>query len=423
MKRYPTDLSHFTVLSGDMGRLQTISSIPVIAGDSIQINFGAVFRMAALRRGLTLDAQVDLFAFYVKHRHIYGSDWEDFLKQGVDESVTLTAGPAQGTGHNYMGFRPLGSGNYPLWQVAGYNRIWNEYFRAPSVAGDILSDSALVTGLRGVLYGKLSGRLPTPWSTGVDGEPDATDREVAAVTVLDILDLVNIQARYHTESQRTYFANRYRDIIREAWGGKANVDSDERPTLLMRSKNTLSGYDIDGTSDASLGTYSGKSAATLRLNVPRRYFPEHGHIKIMALIRFPTIFQQESHYLNTKTNPSYLEFAGDPTLVGVQPPQKVTADQFFATSTTTDYGHVPYGQWYRHHPNYVHQAYANVGGFPFQFPFPGSAAAARYHVTNEYDPVFSSVQLGQWSSVGHVAMLANRVVPPAARSIFAGGRG
>src|SRR2546428_5223113 len=36
----------------------------------------------SLRRGLAIDSTVDIFTFYVPHRHVYGEQWIKFMKDG-----------------------------------------------------------------------------------------------------------------------------------------------------------------------------------------------------------------------------------------------------------------------------------------------------------------------------------------------------
>ena len=72
MRRYPYNLGHLIASTGHIGRLMGLTQLPVYAGDSLSIDFGAVLRLSALRRNLTLDAQVDICVFYVPHRHVYG---------------------------------------------------------------------------------------------------------------------------------------------------------------------------------------------------------------------------------------------------------------------------------------------------------------------------------------------------------------
>src|SRR5207247_10998782 len=64
----PHDLSHLGFLAGQIGRLITISTTPVIAGDSFEMDAVGALRLSPLRRGLAIDSTVDIFTFYVPHR-------------------------------------------------------------------------------------------------------------------------------------------------------------------------------------------------------------------------------------------------------------------------------------------------------------------------------------------------------------------
>ena len=422
MRRYQYDKSHFALVDGKIGRLQTLATIPHVGGESYEINLGGLARLSALRRQLTLDARVELFVFDVPHRHVYGDDWVNLIKQGIDETVTLTTGPTHSE-QGYFGTKLKGIGYaLPLWMTAGYNRIWNRYFRAPTdVSGEVADSYIAATGTSQVgKYGFNCARLKAPHSTGIDGTVDSSDREVASVSVVDIVDFKQMQARYKSELERDFFAQYYSDVMANQFGGKANPDSDERPYLLMRQVNSLSGYDVDGTDDASLGTFSGKSAAQVGLRMPMRYMPEHGVLWIMALVRFPNVWQRERHYLVDKSQPTYKEIAGDPEIVGAEPPEQLMADDWFETAGAVDLGRVPYGQWYRHHPNYVHKDFETITGFPFQLGPPSTHDQARYHADGDYDEAFQTLQLAHWQITANVAVKVKSPVPSAASSIFAG---
>src|SRR5258706_14107080 len=82
--RTPHDLSPFGFLAGLIGRLITISTTPVIAGDSFEMDAVGALRLSPLRRGLAIDSTVDIFTFYVPHRHAYGEQWIKFLTAGVN---------------------------------------------------------------------------------------------------------------------------------------------------------------------------------------------------------------------------------------------------------------------------------------------------------------------------------------------------
>src|SRR5258708_32226629 len=83
-RRMPHDLSHLGFLAGQIGRLITISTTPVIAGDSFEMDAVGALRLSPLRRGLAIDSTVDIFTFYVPHRHVYREQRIKFMKDGVN---------------------------------------------------------------------------------------------------------------------------------------------------------------------------------------------------------------------------------------------------------------------------------------------------------------------------------------------------
>src|SRR5690349_25141700 len=89
-ERMPHDLSHLGFLAGHIGRLITISTTPVIAGDSFEMDAVGALRLSPLRRDLAIDSTVDIFTFYVPHRHVYGEQWIKFMKDGVNATPLPT---------------------------------------------------------------------------------------------------------------------------------------------------------------------------------------------------------------------------------------------------------------------------------------------------------------------------------------------
>src|SRR5205809_8043515 len=82
-ERMPHDLSHLCFRAGQIGRLITISTTPVIAGDSFAIDAVGALRLSPLRRGLAIGSTVDIFSFYVPHRHVYREQWIKFMNDRV----------------------------------------------------------------------------------------------------------------------------------------------------------------------------------------------------------------------------------------------------------------------------------------------------------------------------------------------------
>jgi len=324
ISRNSYDLSHLSMQIGCVGSLQTLSCIPVVAGDSVDIDMASVFRFSPLRRQLYLDANVDLFAFYVPHRHIYGDDWNTFIKSGVDESVSLgTDTPTSTVDLNCLGLRCEPSAALPRWLTRGYIQIWNRYFRDPSDVAGILAEDFLTTlGAtdRRILVGLSTAHLKSLSTATILTTLTTADYRLPLDTgEVNLNQLVQLKGRLKTELAREWFAVYYSDIVKHTWGANVNTDADKRPTLLMRDSGWMSGYDVDGTDDASLGNYSGKAQAVRHMRVPFKFFPEHGAVWLMAVVRFPFVHTLETHYLVRKTNPTYAEISGDPSVVSTQP--------------------------------------------------------------------------------------------------------
>src|SRR5438874_12435958 len=85
-ERMSHDLSHLGFLAGQIGRLITISTTPVIAGDSFEMDAVDALRLSPLRRGLAIDSTVDIFTFYVPHRYVYVERWIKFMQ--ADDNAT-----------------------------------------------------------------------------------------------------------------------------------------------------------------------------------------------------------------------------------------------------------------------------------------------------------------------------------------------
>src|SRR5690348_18497554 len=82
-ERMPHDLSHLGFLAGQIGRLITISTTPVIAGDSFEMDAVGALRISPLRRGLAIDSTVEVFTYDGPRRHVYGEQWIKFMSQGM----------------------------------------------------------------------------------------------------------------------------------------------------------------------------------------------------------------------------------------------------------------------------------------------------------------------------------------------------
>jgi len=426
------DKSHFSFKVGDIGRVKPVSIIPVVAGESVELDLEGVFRLSPLRRNLTVDCMVDLFAFYRPYRHTYGDLWIDFIKQGVDESVSFPTYSAPAT------MELFGTGEIsvntvlPRWLVTDYWSIWNRFFRPPP---DRIDDNDVTTSIlnsfyrtdRTRRYGALTCWPKAPWNTAIP-QPSSSDRRVSLQSSqLDLLDLRRVKARYKTELDREYFGSTYNDLIDRVWDVSVNIDADQRPELIMRKQQWLSGYDTDGTAADNLGEYAGKSAAVLNFGFPRRYFPEHGTIWILALFRFPLLIYGATNPILKRSQPSYKWLTGDPEVMMSEPPEALSmSDWFNGYSISNPSGAVPYGMHHRFIPSFIDDQLKDLQGFPMIPPndaFPnGAGPLISDHTSYWWRNMFRNTSQRMWQIQARLNVVTQSPVPSVLKSIYAGTR-
>lgn len=418
------DLSHYSFMVGNIGQLQTLSIIPVNAGDSMSIDFGGVFRLAPLRRNLMLDAIVETFLFFVPHRHVYTTDWTDFIKAGQDETTTLGSRTLTAA-TECLGTKTTAGQVVPAWLVAGYLNIFNRYFKHPNDADLSLNYfDAIAAGDDRLPYGLFCGFPKRVWNSFADTQVTTADYRFALTdtnTTVDLLSMAQTKGLLKSERRREFYAQRYNEIMNAQWGSNINTDADPRPTLLAHEKGYLGGSDVMGTDDATLGKYTGVAKGLHPLRMPRKFFNEHGVIWAMALVRFDPVCELEINYLANISNPSYDQIAGDPEIIKTRAPiQHDLSKYLLGSALTSGIGVIPFGQWYREHENRVHQKYRDIAGHPFISASFSAVADLKYMPASTYASMFSSTEMAQWQSYGRFNINVSRLVPEVSTSVFAG---
>lgn len=396
-ERIPHDLSHLVFEAGKIGRLKVVSWTPVVAGDSFELDMVGAIRLSPLRRGLAVDSRVDLFTFYVPHRHIYGEEWIQFMKDGVNAKPLAPVTCSRGwDSAQYLATIPSSTLKVPKFLHQGYLNIYNNYFKAPWMDDLTYANPSNMEG-EDVRFGVRACNLKTIWTAPL---PPDTEMSYSMNTEANSIDIMGLQAAYaqlHTEQERDYFMTRYRDIVNE-FGGSTSYDADNRPLLVMHSEFWASGYDVDGTDQSSLGQFSGRVQQTFKHSVPRFFCPEHGTMFTLALVRFPPTHEMEMHYLVGKEDLTYTDLACDPALMANLPPREVNMKQFFHSGDANAKFKIAEGQWYRMQPDRVALPYNYLDGFPFYSAIPSSDIKQRVLVnTYNYDEVFQSMQLAHWN--------------------------
>lgn len=451
------NLSHFAHIAGHIGRLQTISVIPVVAGDSLEVNLNGIFRTAPTRKEIVSECQVDICAFYVKHRHVWPTEWPKIVTEGLQTSTNLTAGPAVTAGQEdafYLGIRQTGATvNRALaW---GYQFIYERYFAVPTTAGNNTwnfgtgavfyptgTTSDLVNMRR---FGARAARLPhilnggtlvnTNNAAGASrlytssdwGVLIPQDTPAAGTARLDIRNLENIKSRYKSIQEQNYFAAFYNDVMQQKWDTDGiNTDADPRPDYLGRATHFMSGEDVNGTDDATLGSYVGKTVDRVSFGFPRRVFKEHGNVWIMMLPRFPIIHTKEQHpLLATPSNTLDKKLLlADPNVWEGEPVVATNPGAWLAGGSiwtpNVDIMQQPYGQEYRYQPNRVHPVFEQIPGYPFTTWDTSAPLDWYYYKDNEFADIFQTSQVGQWQAHMQVNVTKLSTVLDPRNSIYAG---
>lgn len=429
--RSPHDLSHLIFSAGQIGRLQTLSVVPVIAGDSYSQNLTAALKLSPLRRGLTMDSVVEVFTFYVPHRHVYGDEWNQFIMDGVNATPltqAISVASADTAKLNHLGINGTEELNYdnptliPKWAKEGYDLIFNNYFKYPE--DDDHSHTFADMDLDMGKYGYACAMKAAPWTTPLPDQ--GTDRELeipsdGSTATINVQELNQQYGSLHTEEERELFGQRYRDVISNM-GGSTHYDADNRPRLLGRTEQWASGYDVDGTDETSLGSHVGRINQDISHNINRTFIPEHGAIWTVAVVRFPTVQTQEANYLTKTPNPTYEELAGDPAIVANHPRIAVDRSKFQVAddAVARPMGEFAHSYWYRHHCNTVHTDYANLQGYPFLKLGMESVTDARYKYVKpyQYNDIFQTEQLAQWNMQARMNINVMRALPTTRDSII-----
>ncbi|UOF78725.1 major capsid protein [Microviridae sp.] len=453
MDRNLYDLTHHSYVTGHIGRIQMLTCIPVEAGSSLEIRGSGVFRTAPTRKEIISDCQVDVIGFYVKHRSIYGQAHIDFMNSGVDESQTFTGITVNPAYNNleYLGLNQAAA-TIPRHMVEGYNRIFHNFFAVKSLQLSADSTSIAPTDYTWLptteaganncrRFGRLAARLPhvlcggNQISTGVpttSWEANELNDSDALVTVtggqFDIRDLASIQARFSTETSRAWFNHFYQDVMQEIFGVHIGEDADPRnlqPEMLFRDTHWVSGYDVDGHDDATLGSFQGKTLDRIEFNMRRKMFPEGGMVWVLMVPRYPTVHQREIHPLWTNVNPSYTDWAGDPTIIAAQEPVPWNPSNWLMggsayTPPSPSQFQEAYGQHYRFQNSRVHGNYASIPGYPFTQVNAADPTSWYYFADEEYDATFQTSQVAQWQGSFRIDCNKFSLIPSVGSSIFAG---
>jgi len=137
MKRSKFSLSHYKLLTMDMGYLVPIAYYEVLPGDTMQQSSAALIRVNKLLAPVMHPCKVRIHHWYVPLRLIW-EDFEEFITGGEDGTSTPTApylsraSVAESSLYDYLGVPPASYSpnlDISVLPIRAYNKIYNENYR------------------------------------------------------------------------------------------------------------------------------------------------------------------------------------------------------------------------------------------------------------------------------------------------------
>jgi len=142
MRRSKFSLSHYKLLTCDMGKLVPLTWFDVLPGDSIQMSTSALIRCSPLVAPVMHPVKVRIHHFFVPIRQIW-EDFEEFITGGEDGEYVVEPpymamndlSLRESELSDYLGIAPYDYGgdagviNISALPFRAYSKIWNHFYR------------------------------------------------------------------------------------------------------------------------------------------------------------------------------------------------------------------------------------------------------------------------------------------------------
>lgn len=416
MKRAKHSLSHYRMVTADMGELFPIACVPVLPGDTAQHSTSAVVRVSPLNTPVMHPVAVRIHHFFVPNRILWpeseGGGWESFITGGSDGNDSQVPPVINNTTDKksvlcYLGVPPkvVTVNELPL---RAFNAIVNEYYldqdldtqrneddltlpriswekdyfstarpwtqkgaavtlplgtQAPvkgtgaestllSIANDTTSDNRILDLADGNHVG---------WDTA-SGTGDSLYADLSAAGAIDINDFRSAFAVQRYKEARARYGSRFTEYLR--YCGITPSDARlQRPEYLGGGSARLNFSEVlqtspnnPGTDQDGIGDLYGHGIAGIRSNAYRKFFEEHGYIISMMSVRPKALYVdglQREFKKTTKEDYFQKELAS----LGQQ---EVFTREVFAENSGTVFGYQDRYDEYRHHQSYVSQDFRDT---------------------------------------------------------------
>lgn len=177
MKRSKFSLSHYRLLTCNMGYLVPIGLVEVLPGDTFQHSTSLLIRCNPLVAPVMHPVHAKVHHWFVPHRLVWDS-WEKFITGGPDgldassfPTITFGSGTSESTLSDYLGIPPTGASvTVSALPFRAYDLIFNEWYRDQDLVTPLTiskasgADSTTNTTLQRVAWEKDYFTTARPWT-------------------------------------------------------------------------------------------------------------------------------------------------------------------------------------------------------------------------------------------------------------------
>lgn len=406
---------------GDIGRLSVLRQHLMLPGETLNASIKGNVRLSGLRQqtSVYLHAQIEAFAAPLRW---YFSGFPDYLKEGIKTATTIpvltgtdwTASPAKTSN--------LGIGrtthDIAKWWAQHPINVWNEWYRWPEDAKVSVSSPPIAFFAD---QGKECVNLESAL-TRLHDAPSfdaATERDVPAVTVLDVRALADFQAKFHQAAVTDWTSQeRYNAFMRDVYGAAGNNEVDQVPIRLKKGAELgVQPRDMYATDGASLGELMSINNFQVDHKWDSFQAKEHMIVCYVMVLRFAPIADTGVSPHAYPTVFDYETMQGDPAIMAAQPPVAVTIREL-ASGDGTAIGFLPHGWQWREGFNHVDEVVNDLQNFPLLNV--ATVTATGFRDASKILAAFRSTALRHWFGDLDFNCNIKSRIPPSGKSIVAG---
>ncbi len=254
------NLSHYKLLTGDMGELYPVSCIEVLPGDVIRQSTKALVRFSPLVAPVMHPVRVTFDHWFVPTR-LLDSNWESFITGGEDgldsttlPTVTVPTPATDGPLLDYLGVPPVATQAVLAYPVRAYNKIFNEFYRDQDLVTAVAEDSLT---LQKVAWAKDYFTSSRPWAQ----KGPAVSLPLG--TTAPVVGKLTEQMRIHTANEDVPVhtaGSPYGWGKNAAWTGGTNLDVFGG----IGADGSLTGYETDLTNATAASIIDLREAIALQ---------------------------------------------------------------------------------------------------------------------------------------------------------------